>query len=53
MSGHMGVLPIMKSWCTPYTLSVAGNEISTGNMRPGPLNTTVWLMFDLKMSDKT
>ncbi|CAJ1327372.1 unnamed protein product [Effrenium voratum] len=32
MSGHMEVLPKMQSWCTPYTLSVAGNEISTGNM---------------------
>ncbi|CAK9107751.1 unnamed protein product [Durusdinium trenchii] len=32
MSGQVEVLPKMKSWCTPYTLSVAGNEISTGNM---------------------
>ena len=32
MSGRMEKLPKMRSWCTPYTLSVAGNEISTGNM---------------------
>ena len=32
MSGDTAVLPAMKAWCTPYTLSVAGNEISTGNM---------------------
>lgn len=32
MSGYTEVLPKMTSWCTPYTLSVAGSEISTGNM---------------------
>ena len=25
-SGDTAVLPAMKAWCTPYTLSVAGNE---------------------------
>ena len=32
MSGFADTMPEMRSWCTPYTLSVAGNEISTGNM---------------------
>ncbi|CAE7673730.1 hypothetical protein AK812_SmicGene42008 [Symbiodinium microadriaticum] len=32
VSGHMESMPKMRSWCTPYTLSVAGNEITTGNM---------------------
>ena len=32
VSGHVETMPKMRSWCTPYTLSVAGSEISTGNM---------------------